>query len=313
MKRKNLRLLAALAALCLPICLFASCSASPSDAKGDYPDYSIGENEAAGGWGDSASGDVKPGEATGTYERKIIRTVNMTCESKAFDDAVTAILAALQENGGYVESSSSTGTGARSTSAAYSTADTRRANYTMRVPAEKLDGFLESLRADTGIHITQQNIFSNEITSTYYDIQTRLETLEAEKTSLSAMLEGFTDYSDMSAMLQVQERLYDVIEEMESLRTQLNLYDSQVAMSTVNLTLQEVVEYTVEEDPTFGERISEAFTESWADFAEGCQDFAVFFVWACPTLLVLAVIGAGFVGGVLIIVAIIKKVTKKKF
>jgi hypothetical protein len=112
-------------------------------------------------------------------------------------------------------------------------------------------------------------------------------------------------------MLKVQERLYDVIEEIEALQTKLNLYDGQVAMSTVRLSLREVIVYTavVEPDPTFGERIGEAFRESWADFGEGCQDFAVWFVEAFPTLLVLVVVHGGIF---LIIFASVKRGQKKR-
>jgi hypothetical protein len=104
-------------------------------------------------------------------------------------------------------------------------------------------------------------------------------------------------------MLRVQERLYNVIEEIEALKTRLNLYDGQVAMSTVHLTVNEVITYTevVEPDPTFSQRVSKAFRESWADFGQGCQDFAVWFVEALPTLLVLAVIGGGITAVVLIL------------
>ena len=154
---------------------------------------------------------------------------------------------------------------------------------------------------DEGIRILSQNSSSDEITATYYDTVSRLETLEAEKASLTAMLEGFTDYSDINSMLKVQERLYNVIEEIEALRTKLNLYDGQVAMSTVYFTLREVITYTevVVEEPTFGQRMKEAFVESWTDFGEGCQDFAVWFVEAFPTLMVL-----GIIGGVVAIVIV---------
>jgi hypothetical protein len=112
-------------------------------------------------------------------------------------------------------------------------------------------------------------------------------------------------------MLKVQERLYNVIEEIEALQTKLNLYDGQVAMSTVHLTLREVITYTevVEPDPTFGQRISEAFVESWRDFGEGCQDFAVWFVEAFPTLMVLAIIAGG---ATVIIVTLNRKAEKRR-
>jgi hypothetical protein len=302
-KNLTLRILTLAAALLVALMTLASCSAPAGDM---VPDLGPADQNTAGGMeGGNADGTLTGG-LNGDYDRKIIRTVTMSCETKAYDDAVTVIMTALNTHGGYVEASNTTGTGYDDVKHSE-----RRATYTLRVPAEKLDAFLEALRTDEGIRILSQNATSSEITATYYDTVSRLETLKAEKASLTAMLEGFTDYKDISNMLKVQERLYDVIEEIEALQTKLNLYDGRVAMSTVKLTLNEVIVYTevVVPDPTFGERIGEAFRESWADFGEGCQDFAVWFVEAFPTLLVLVVIHGGIF---LIIYTSVKRGQKKR-
>ena len=115
-------------------------------------------------------------------------------------------------------------------------------------------------------------------------------------------------------MLQVQQRLYDVIEEIEAYTTTLKYYDGQVSYSTVRLEVHEVIEYTDVTDPvTYGERMAETFKDSWKDFAEGCQDFSIWLVGAIPTLLVIAVIGGAVVGIVVLILrADHKKKTNKK-
>ena len=302
-KNLTLRILTLAAALLVALMTLASCSAPAGDM---VPDLGPADQNTAGGMeGGNADGTLTGG-LNGDYDRKIIRTVTMSCETKAYDDAVTVIMTALNTHGGYVEASNTTGTGYEDVKHSE-----RRATYTLRVPAEKLDAFLETLRTDEGIRILSQNATSSEITATYYDTVSRLETLKAEKASLTAMLEGFTDYKDISNMLKVQERLYNVIEEIEALQTKLNLYDGQVAMSTVHLTLREVIIYTevVEPDPTFGQRMKKAFVESWTDFAEGWQDFAVGFVEAFPTLLVVVGIHAGIF---FIIYGSIKRGQKKR-
>ena len=302
-KNLTLRILTLTVALLMAVLALASCDSGASlDSAPNMPPVG---NESAGGMeGGDGAGSIVNGQPTDN--RKIIRTVTMSCETKAYDDAVTLIMDTLNTHGGYVEASNVTGTGYENVKNS-----ARRASYTLRVPAEKLDAFLETLRVNEGIRILSQNATSDEITATYYDTVSRLETLKAEKASLTAMLEGFTDYKDISNMLKVQERLYDVIEEIEALQTKLNLYDGRVAMSTVKLSLNEVIVYTevVEPDPTFGERIGEAFRESWADFGEGCQDFAVWFVEAFPTLLVLVVIHGGIF---LIIYTSVKRGQKKR-
>ena len=283
------RILISLAALLVALMTLASCESGVGSMDSASPGSPSQDNFAGGMEGGNPS-DIPLEGLNGDYNRKIIRTVTMSCETKAYDDAVTVIMTALNTHGGYVEASNTTGTGYDDVKNSE-----RRATYTLRVPAEKLDLFLETLRTDEGIRILSQNATSSEITATYYDTVSRLETLKAEKASLTAMLEGFTDYKDISNMLKVQERLYDVIEEIEALQTKLNLYDGQVAMSTVHLTLREVIIYTevVEPDPTFGQRVKEAFVESWTDFGRGWQNFFVWFIEAFPTLLVVVGIHAG--------------------
>lgn len=244
------------------------------------------------------------GAADTAYERKVIRTAMMDCETQDFGGAVTAIFSYLKANDGYVESESVRGTGYKDTGRG----DARCAQYTFRVPSGKLDAFMDAMRTEGGIRITRQNMGSQEVTAAYYDLTSRLGTLEAEKEALSAMLAGFTDYSNIQAMLDVQKRLYDVIEEIEAAKTQLNIYDSRVAMSTVELTLNEVITYTEEEEPSFGTRMKQAFTESWTNFAHGWMNFCVWFVDAFPTLLILAAVGVGIF---FIVRAIVQKSKKK--
>ncbi len=298
---QNRRSIALLCLLALLVAALTACSskAPSADSMGGY------KNEASAG-GMDMSPDLEAGKpgATGEYERKIIRTVSMTAETLAYDEALATLMSALSAHGGYVENSSATGTGYNEEGKG----SARRASYTLRIPAENLDAFLEALRNHEGIRILSQEARSSEITAAYYDAKTRLETLTSEKDSLTAMLESFTDHSDISAMLQVRERLYDVIEEMEALQTKINLYDSQVDMSTVHISIAEVRVLTVAAEPTFGERISESFRESWADFAEGCQGFAVFLVGALPTLLVMLVIG----GSIALIIILATRSGRKK-
>ena len=60
-----------------------------------------------------------------------------------------------------------------------------------------------------------------------------------------------------------------------------------------------------EEDPTFGKRISNAFTKTWEFFGELCLDIAVGLVWLMPYIIIPVII-------ILIIVLIVKLNKKKK-
>ena len=226
-------------------------------------------------------------EQASEFAAKIIKTVNMNTETKEYDRAIAELDRLIAENGGFVESSSANGQ-----SLDYSGVYRRTAKYTVRIPAEKLESFLSA--SQQLLNVTYSHSTSENITAEYYDIQSRLEVLRTERDALNGMLEKATD---VESMLSIRDRLYNVIEEIESYETRLRVYDSLVSYSTVHMTVDEVVEYTKVkvEEPTWGERLVEAFRDSWQDFAKGFQNFTVGFLYAIPTLLVLGVIATGVV------------------
>ena len=228
-------------------------------------------------------------------QRKIIRTVRIMAETKTFDAPAAALEALCTSLGGYIESSSRSGGSIRYSSSIVA----RSANYTLRIPAEKLDAFREGIGG--GVNIVDESSKISDITDQYFDVDTRIATLKVEEERLLAMLEKATE---LEYLITLERRLSEVRYEIESYTGTLRRYDSQVAYSTVHLTLDEVVEYTevIEAPKSFAEELGIAFRESWTDFADGCRDFAVWFVYAIPTLLVLAVISAACIGVILLLV-----------
>ena len=145
---------------------------------------------------------------------------------------------------------------------------------------------------------------SKDYSSTYYDKEIRIKNLEIQEERLLEMLQKA---SDLKTMLDLEDRLTNIRYQIESLTKEINFIDSNVEYSTVTIRMSEVVEYEVivDEPATFFERIGEAFSDSWKDFADGVQDFVVWFVYSLPTILILSLV-------TVIIVIIIKKRVKKK-
>lgn len=229
--------------------------------------------------------------------RKIIKTVNTVSETKEFDSVLFQIEAEVTALGGYIQSSNVYGK-------SYENYSNRRASYTIRIPAEKLDGFMSTV-GDL-MNVTSKTEKVDDITDTYTDIEARLTTLKVEETRLLELLAKAEKLADV---ITLEERISNVRYEIESYEARIRNYDTLIAFSTVNMEISEVIDYTPEpiKDPTFGERISKAFGDSWKEFAENCKDFSVGFVYSLPTLLVLAVIAVIII--VIVVVAI--KKTKK--
>jgi len=170
--------------LLLNVLMYAGMGGSKSsDMK--YPeDMGTLEENAGGNWG---SPTVKPdgsGGSNAALELKIIRTATLAAETKSYDTAVSSLQAAIAAAGGYVSDSSERG---QSGSARYLI-------MTIRVPADKLDSFLIGLGGD--LLLTEKTVSSDDVTLSYYDLESRLETLRAERTALFAMLEKATTTSD---------------------------------------------------------------------------------------------------------------------
>ena len=235
------------------------------------------------------------GANNGNYSEKIIKTVNVNAQTKEYEKAVNSVLEAVKQHGGYEQSLSSTGRG-------YNTSEyyTRSARMTLRIPAENLEKFLGEV--GNLINVTSQSSSQSNVTSQYYDLKARLEVLEAEREAYEEMLK---EAKNVSELLEIRDRLYMTISEIESNQTQINIYDNQVSYSTVTIVIDEVKEYVEVETPktSFGDRIGNAFKGGWQNFANGFQNFVVGVVYSIPSFLLFVVI----VGGVAIIGTIVVK------
>ena len=297
MKHNKLLILGLLTlVLCLTFCACGAANAGRDEAwaedmTGGFFDKVEAEVEMNGApsYGMDGSYAETPSESgsvvasTSQYAEKVIRNVSLFSETRDFDRALEEIRASVASLGGYEQSVNVTGKSYHS-----SVQYCRTARMTLRLPAESLDAFLSTV--GNLVNVTSQTMSSTNVTAEYYDMESRISVLESEKEAYEEMLKKS---DDVSYLLKVKDRLYNVIEEIESYKTQLRVYDNKVAYSTVTMTLDEVIEYTpiITPKDTFGTRIANAFRESWKDFADGCQAFFVWLVYALPTLLVIGAIG----------------------
>lgn len=297
MKRNKL---VVLSLITLVLCLIlAACGAGKAELDDAYAENVAGgyfdkvEMEADGdlsygmdgGYTKTPAEMESPSNDTSQYTEKVIRNVTMYSETREFDRALEDLRASVASLGGYEQSVNVTGKSYHS-SAQYC----RTARMTLRLPAERLDEFLGIV--GNLVNITSQTMNSTNVTAEYYDMEARISVLENERDAYEEMLKKS---DDVNYLLQIKNRLYNVIEEIESYKTQLRVYDNKVAYSTVTMTLDEVVEYTPITTPkdSFGSRIATAFRESWKDFADGCEALFVGLVYSLPTLIVIAVLGTG--------------------
>ena len=209
---------------------------------------------------------------------KIIYTANLTLESKDYDTARAALDAALNDAGGYLESSSE-----------YSdVGSSRSVNLTFRVPEENYQSFLDAV-AQAG-NVTYKSQQADDVTTQYMDVETRLANLEAQRTRLQELQAQADNLSDL---LQIETSLTDVQSQIESWQSQLDWYSNQVQQCTVYVNLNEVQNYTPTDESFLGS-VGAAFAQGWSNFVNGLQQLAVWLAGAWPVVLVVAAAAAGF-------------------
>ena len=107
-------------------------------------------------------------------------------------------------------------------------------NLTVRVPAENLDMAME-LFTTMGVK-KSESINERDITAQYTDTESRLRNLEVRRDRLRELMERKTD--NLSDVLQIDRELSSVQNQIENFERTLKRHDTNVAFSTVNLSLQ---------------------------------------------------------------------------
>ena len=271
------KLIALSLVLLMSVCLFASCGGANYDSMGNDTGKSNGAY--VGDVYESENDAYAPEEET-DYERKIIKTYNLTLETKSYDTAKNNIVNTTKSMGGYIAESS------ERDNVTYSGTKDRTASFTVRVPSEKVDEFVDAVCEN--VSVLSKRLSTEDITTAYYDLEAQLESLVEQEKRVQALTEKA---DNLDYLIQLEDKLTSIRTEINAINKRLQQYDKSVDMSFVYISLDEVVEYTeiVEKDPTFGTRIKNAFIGTFENFVDFCQGFVIAIVWLLPAIIIAAV------------------------
>ncbi len=272
-----------------------SVTGSSDYAVEDYAEEPMEEaavEEDAGSGENGAGADL---ENTVASNRKLIRRVNLEAETQDFDGLTQYIEDTVNQLGGYMEQSNVYG-------GSYEYSSRRSAQYTVRVPVDKLDELVGAVGEKA--NITHKNESATDVTLSYVDTKSRKEANEVEYERLMELLKKAEDIDTIVAL---ESRLTTVRYEIQSLESQLRTYDNLVDFATIEISVQEVVVYTPTEPEkkTDLERMAEGFKNSVENILYDIKEFAIDFVIALPYLILWAVI----IG---VIVLIVRKIRKRR-
>lgn len=269
-------------------------AAAPESADGVYAGGMLSDSieQSKSEPGESGTTDV----SAPVTSQKLVRKVWLVAETEDLDGLLSQVQERITQLGGYVESREVFNGNRKNTYRS------RNADLTVRIPAEQLTQFVDHVTENA--NITSSNETADDITLSYVATQSRITALETEHARL---LELLAKAETMEDLLQIESRLTDVRTELEEVTSQLRLYDNLVDYATVYLSINEVKEYTVVEEPeTIWQRIGGGFMQSLKNLGTFFTELFVFLIVALPYLIPL-----GVVITVIILLATKRKKTKK--
>ena len=207
----------------------------------------------------------------------MIYSAHIEMQTLSYEQAVEDIAALVERSGAYFEQKNFS-----NYSSGY-----RHASYTVRVPAEQFADFCAQV--GTLCHVTWQDDSAENISEQYYDTQSRLETAQIKLARLQELLKKAENMEDI---ITIESAISETEYEIERLSGTMRHYDALVDYATVTLELSEVYRLSGTEDApkSFGEKLSNAFTDGLAAVAEGLENFAIWLAYSWLGILIFAAV-----------------------
>lgn len=205
------------------------------------------------------------GNAVEEIERKLIKTGNLTFETKNIDSSKRIITAAVEKYNGYISSDDN-----------YTSPDRISGTLVIRIPDDSFDSFI--IDATSGVkRFDNRSVNVSDVTEQFIDINARLNTKkELEK----RLLELLDNTSSVSEIIEIEKQLGDLRSEIESIEGRLKYLENQVSYSTVSITFYERLSA---DNNIFG-KIGDSIKGGWNLLIS----FIMFLVRMWPFILILA-------------------------
>ena len=199
-------------------------------------------------------------------EEKLVYHCNLSIETLDYAGTMKSVKEAIAQYGGVIQSENETDSSYNWYYEDYhKTQGTMRNYIEVRVPSANYDSFVSAL--DGVGKITSKSTSIDNISQQYYDTTTQIDALKIQEKNLLAMMEQCDTIEDM---LTVQERLTTVQYELNRLQTNKRYMDVDVAYSYVNINIEEVMEFRIDEEPvktnTFVDRLVNTLKSTGSGF-----------------------------------------------
>lgn len=176
-----------------------------------YADYAVAEEAMA-------DGALSEAGTAAAVERKLIKNGSLSLEVENLDEAEQAVISWGTTLGGYVSDSSSWKSSR---------------SLTLRIPSERFDEAMSGI-GTLGVMVSR-NIYTNDVTEQFYDLQGRIQTKQILYDRLNSYLK---DAKNMADLISIESELNKVKSDLESMQGQMNRLSNQINFSTLSVYLE---------------------------------------------------------------------------
>lgn len=224
-------------------------------------------------------------------ERMIVQTANISLETPNLVETIKRLEAEVKKIGGTIDSAERTG----------ETGKAPTASYHFRVPVKEFDRFFNRVYELANVLTATRT--SNDQTMEYVDLGAQIKNLSVQEQRIREMIGART--GKLSEVLQAETELARVRTSIDRLRSQQLLIEQTAAMSTVQISVQEIKKVEANQPAGLGTRSKIAWSESTANVKGFFEAIVLLAITLAPWMIV--IVPVGFTG-----LAIAKKNASKQ-
>ncbi|MCR4938761.1 MAG: DUF4349 domain-containing protein [Treponemataceae bacterium] len=187
------------------------------------------------------AGGMENGSQYAQEERKLIKTGSISFEVENLDSTEGLVTEWAEQYGGYVFSSGR---------------DTMNAWYTVKIPSSSFDEAMNSV--GTIGSVKSRSVSTEDVSDSYYDLKTRLETRKIMRDRLSEYLEKAENIDNL---LKIESQLNSVISDIEYMEGNMKRLNGRIDYSTININVS--LPYRTNNEGEF----------TWPDFDDSTRKF----------------------------------------
>lgn len=185
-----------------------------------------------------------------TNERREVKSYELGADTRDFDNTYNNIKEEVSKENGYVDNSN------------YYNEDVKTVQLQVFIPKDNVEKFLENIKKIDKFNLLYEREYSEDAEKSYTDIEKRLDVLEKRLVKLQELQKNETD---VDRVLDLEDRISNVLNEIEQLKGNKQNLDSVVKYSRINISLKEVYQAkdtNQEQEVKFGDNIKDFFKDA---------------------------------------------------